>query len=174
MLLLEQSCHCISNFFPKCLTTFFVDPFIAENCKLLGNRCKYNKHRIAVAGLRHAEFHKLRSSGLHYVITMAGRNVNPNLAGRFPFRFTNCGNNPVVVQMGNEFLGFHLMNCSTNLLPRRRLRNFRHPRKSHRRQSRHHLTIYRHQRTNLPQSHHHPNCSAESGHGVHKWYQKIR
>jgi len=115
--ILEMRAHGIDKSLPELRAAFFVNGLVAYHGKLMRSGRDENEHGIALARLVHVEPMKFLLRSNQWIGTqLAALNINPDLTGRFRFRFPNRPNNSIVFKLTEKFFRSHLATSSN--LPR--------------------------------------------------------
>ena len=115
--ILEMPVHDIEKSLPELRAAFFVNSLVADHGKLMRSGRDENEHGIALARLVHVEPMKFLLRSNQWIGTqLAALNINPDLTGRFRFRFPNRPNNSIVSELTEKFFRSHLATSSN--LPR--------------------------------------------------------
>jgi len=114
---LEMPAHDVDKSLPELPAAFFMNGLVAYHGKLMRSRCDENEHSIALARFVHAKPMKFLLRSNQWIDTqLAALNINPDLTGRFRFRFPNRPNNSIVFKLTEKFFRSHLATSSN--LPR--------------------------------------------------------
>ncbi len=110
---LEMPAHDIDKSLPELPATFFMNGLVAYHGKLMCSGRDENEHRIALTRFVHAKPMKFLLRSNQWIDTqLATLNINPDLTGRFRFRFPNRLNNSIVFKLTEKFLRSHLATSS--------------------------------------------------------------
>src|SRR5437762_11118013 len=112
-LMLEMHADSSNKVLPELFLALFVDSFITHHSELMRAGRDENEHSIALAGFVHAKLMKFLLRSNQWIDThLAALNINPDLTGRFRFRFPNRTNNSIVFKLTEKFLRSHLATSS--------------------------------------------------------------
>ena len=111
--ILEMPAHDIDKSLPELPAAFFMNGLVAYHGKLMCSGRDEDEHSIALAGFVHAKPMKFLLRSNQWIDThLAALNINPDLTGRFRFRFPNRPNNSIVFKLTEKFLRSHLATSS--------------------------------------------------------------